>query len=43
MRVQEQEGGFLMECSYCGHYMTEVDIDVYECHNPECPNYLGGF
>ena len=30
------------ECGVCGHYMTEVDIDTYECHNPECPAYLGG-
>ena len=29
-------------CVYCGHEMTEVDIDMYECHYPYCENYLGG-
>ena len=30
-----------MICQYCGHYMIEVDIEMYECHNPMCPNYMG--
>ena len=29
-----------MECSYCGNTLTEVDIEIYECHNPYCKNYL---
>lgn len=31
----------MMICQYCGHYMIEVDIEMYECHNPRCPNYMG--
>ena len=29
-----------MECSYCGNTLTEVDVKIYECHNPYCKNYL---
>lgn len=30
-------------CRSCGCAMDEVDIDVFECHNPQCLEYLGGF
>ena len=30
-------------CPECGYGMTEVDIDVFECHNPYCSRYLEGF
>ena len=30
-------------CRERGYEMTEVDIDVFECHNPNCSRYLEGF
>lgn len=31
-----------MDCMKCGFSMTSVDIDVYECHNVNCEDYMGG-
>ena len=34
-RKFKEEG--LEYCNLCGHILSEVDVDVYECYNPDCP------
>jgi hypothetical protein len=34
------EGILMPSCPECEVELTEVDIDVYECHNPSCSLYL---
>lgn len=31
-----------MRCDECGSIMQEVDYGIYECHNPNCSEYLIG-
>ena len=31
-----------MDCMKCGLTLTAVDTEVYECHNVNCEDYLGG-
>ena len=46
MVINVKDGEFLnyineKDWMKCGFSMTSVDIDVYECHNVNCEDYMG--